>query len=200
MAIAVANTPEQYRENPDVRERWSDLQQYLRRTYAEQPPINQTYVIWAAAETPGLISDVQRSQFIARIEGLQQPDGGWPLASLDSRRAFKAKMLNVFKRVDRVDGSDGCGTGLAIWGLEKAGVPTNDRAVQLGLRWLEQHQYQDGSWWAPSLNGLRKPDSELGRFMSDAATGYAVLALEQARAGQTTSSSARSSAERPPAT
>ena len=181
MAIAVANTPEQYREDSSVLQHWSELRQYLRRTYTEQPAINQAYVIWAARDMPGLIDNVQRSQFIARVEHLQQPDGGWSLASLDGRRAFKAKMLDIFRRVDRVDGSDGCGTGLAILGLENAGVPTNDRAIQRGLGWLEQHQYQDGSWWAPSLNGLRRPDSELGRFMSDAATGYAVLAMEQAQ-------------------
>jgi squalene-hopene/tetraprenyl-beta-curcumene cyclase len=66
--------------------------------------------------------------------------------------------------------------------------------------WLRQHQYQDGSWWAPSLNGLRQPDSELGRFMSDAATGYAVLAMEQARAQGATASSPAAPADRPPGT
>lgn len=181
MGIAVANMPLQYREEADVREHLGALQQYLRRNYADQPLINQVYVIRAAAEMPGLLSSDQRSEFVTRIDALQQPDGGWALAALDGRRTLKAKMLDVFRRVDDVDGSDGCGTGLAVLGLEKAGVSPQAPDIQRGLRWLEQHQYQDGSWWAPSLNGLRKPDSELGRFMSDAATGYAVLAMEQAR-------------------
>jgi hypothetical protein len=50
-----------------------------------------------------------------------------------------------------------------------------------GLQWLAQHQAKDGSWWASSLNGPLDPDSDIARFMSDAATGYAVLALENVR-------------------
>jgi squalene-hopene/tetraprenyl-beta-curcumene cyclase len=184
MSIAVDGTPEAYQDDPGVRLHVTALQDYLRRTYSQQPPINQVYVIWADAELPGLVSNRQLSQFITKVESLQQPDGGWSLASLDNRESLQSRVLDAFRRIDRVDGSDGCGTGLAILGLEKAGVPLQDPAVQRGLEWLRQHQYQDGSWWAPSLNGLRKPDSELGRFLSDAATGYAVLAIEQARSEQ----------------
>jgi squalene-hopene/tetraprenyl-beta-curcumene cyclase len=200
MAIAVGDTPDEYKNEPGVNEHVTGLEGYLRRTYQEQPTINQVYVIWAAAEMPGLVSSSQRGQFIARVESLQQPDGGWSLASLDDRVAMKPEILDMFRRVDRRDGSDGCGTGLALLGLEKAGVPSQDPVVQRGLVWLRQHQYQDGSWWAPSLNGLRQPDSELGRFMSDAATGYAVLAMEQARAQRVTASSPAAPADRPPGT
>jgi squalene-hopene/tetraprenyl-beta-curcumene cyclase len=178
----------------------TELQEYLRRTYSGQPAINQLYVIWAAEEMPDLVNGNQRTQFIAKIEGLQQPDGGWSLVSLDDRVALKSEMLDIFRHVDRVDGSDGCGTGLAVLGLEKAGVSFEDPAVKRGLKWLGQHQYQDGSWWAPSLNGFRAPDSEVGRFMSDAATGYAVLAMEQARAQQAAASAAGAPGGRRPGT
>ncbi len=200
MAIAVDDTPEQYKDDPEVHEHLTELQEYLRKTYSGQPTINQLYVIWAAAEMSGLINNGQRSLFIARIETLQRLDGGWSLVSLDNRVALKPETLDIFRRFDRQDGSDGCGTGLAILGLEKAGVSFQDRAVQRGLKWLRQHQYQDGSWWAPSLNGFRQPDSELGRFMSDAATGYAVLAMEQARAEQATAGQAGAPAARPTGT
>jgi len=63
---------------------------------------------------PGLVNSSQRSQFIAGIEGLQQPNGGCSPASLDGRRSLKSQALDVFRRVDRLDGSDGCGTGLAV--------------------------------------------------------------------------------------
>lgn len=184
MAIALTNSPKQYKDEPGVHRHLAGLQEYLRRTYSQQPPINQVYVIWAAAEMPGLISSMQQSRFITNVESLQQPDGGWSLVSLDNRESLKSQLLDAFKHIDRVDESDGCGTGLAILGLEKAGVPLRDPAVQRGLAWLRQHQYQDGSWWAPSLNGPRNPDSEVGRFLSDAATGYAVLAIEQAQSQQ----------------
>jgi squalene-hopene/tetraprenyl-beta-curcumene cyclase len=184
MAIAVDDAPEQYRNDPGLQQHLTELQAYLRRTYSEQPTINQLFVIWAASEMQGLLNDDQRNQFIARVGSLQQADGGWSLASLDPRAQVKPELLDLFRHVDRKDQSDGCGTGLALLGLEKAGVSYQDPVVQRGLKWLRQHQYQDGSWWAPSLNGLRAPSSELGLFMSDAATGYAVLAMEQAQAEQ----------------
>jgi squalene-hopene/tetraprenyl-beta-curcumene cyclase len=83
-----------------------------------------------------------------------------------------------------VDGSDGIATGLTVLALEESGVDLQDPALKRGLDWLARHQYEEGSWWASSLNGFRDSASGVGRFMSDAATGYAVLALEQARMPQ----------------
>jgi hypothetical protein len=50
-----------------------------------------------------------------------------------------------------------------------------------GRRWLETHQnHEEGSWRATSLNKTRDPKTDVGHFMTDAATGYAVLALAEA--------------------
>jgi hypothetical protein len=67
--------------------------------------------------------------------------------------------------------------------MEESGVTIGDAVLDGGLKWLEHHQQSDGSWRASSLNELRNPESEVGRFMSDAATGYATLALEIAQDG-----------------
>lgn len=192
MAIAVENTPRQYQNDSAVQSHVSALQGYLRRTYSGQPAINQIFVIWASERMQGLVASAQRSQLIESLRHLQQPDGGWSLASLDDRVVRKPEMLDIFRRGGKPDASDGCGTGLAVLGLEKAGVSVQDPAVQQGLAWLRHHQYRDGSWWAPSLNGLRPPDTEMGRFMRDAATGYAVLAIQQAYRGNANAAGATS--------
>ena len=64
--------------------------------------------------------------------------------------------------------------------MEESGSSRQDPMVKRGLEWLEEHQEKDGDWYASSLNEERDPKSDVGRFMSDAATGYAVLALEEA--------------------
>ena len=52
--------------------------------------------------------------------------------------------------------------------------------MQRGLAWLVAHQDRaDRQWFAASLNKQRDPASDAGKFMSDAATAYAVLALTQ---------------------
>ena len=77
--------------------------------------------------------------------------------------------------------SDGCATGLVVFVLQQSGMSQQDPMLSRGLPWLRQHQRPDGSWRADSLNAKRDPESGVGRFMSDAATGYAVMALETAQ-------------------
>ncbi|MBM3772249.1 MAG: squalene--hopene cyclase [Acidimicrobiia bacterium] len=50
--------------------------------------------------------------------------------------------------------------------------------MRAARRWLVSHQDPtSGAWPAMSVNRLRDPATEPGKFMTDAATGYAVLAL-----------------------
>jgi squalene-hopene/tetraprenyl-beta-curcumene cyclase len=73
--------------------------------------------------------------------------------------------------------SDGYGTGLVTFILQQAGY-RGDARVKKAVGWLEKNQDPaTGLWPSSSLNVKRDPESDRGRFMSDAATAYAVLAL-----------------------
>jgi len=171
-AVEVGSSPGGYADEPAVHPHVQRLVEYLRRRYASQPLINQIYVLWASSKLPELLSVDERKTLIQRIEGLQQTGGGWKLAS-----------LTQWKRVDdslEPTESDGLATALAVLAIEESGNGIQDGSLHRGVAWLVQHQEKDGDWRSASPNKLRDPKSDIGRFMSDAATGYAVLALENA--------------------
>jgi hypothetical protein len=165
--------PKVFARDPENGAHLALLQHYLRQHYAAQPLLNQVYVYWASANAHGLLDKAQRKQLLKTIEGLQQSDGGWLIASLEQRERSD--------KTPQSEESDGFATALVLLSLEASPGKHQDRSVDRGLAWLEQHQEKDGRWRAPSLNKERDPESNVGRFMSDAATGYAVLALEEAK-------------------
>jgi hypothetical protein len=111
---------------------------------------------------------------IGEIDRLQREDGGWSLAD-----------LGTWKRVDNtapVTRSDGYATGLIVLTLEDNRARNAAANIQHGRAWLVANQDKStGAWPAWSLNKDRDPKSDAGPFMSDAATAYAVLALEARR-------------------
>jgi squalene-hopene/tetraprenyl-beta-curcumene cyclase len=173
LAVEIGNAPGGYAQEPAVRPHVQHLVEYLRRQYPSQPLINQLYVLWASPQIPQLLSGPERNALIQQIKRLQGSDGGWKLAS-----------LTQWKRVDdspEPTDSDGLATALAVLAMEHAGLANSDATLNKGLAWLVGHQEKDGEWRSASPNRMRDPESNVGRFMSDAATGYAVLALENAR-------------------
>ncbi len=172
LAVEVGKAPGGYADEPGVRPHVQRLVEYLRRQYSSQPLINQVYVLWASPKLPGLLTADERKALIEKLQSLQQNDGGWKLAS-----------LTEWKRLDdsaEPAESDGLATALALLAMEETGSGSQDGSVKRGVAWLERHQEKDGNWRSASPNKLRDPESNVGRFMSDAATGYAVLALENA--------------------
>ena len=132
----------------------------------------------------------ERKTLLNAVGGLERPDGGWSLSSLDPisrletdrwkqlRQQLKEELIATVKPGE----SDGFATGLVVLTLEESGTNPQDGTLRRGLDWLQRHQESDGSWKTLSLNGNTDPQTNVGRFMSDAATAYAVMALENSDA------------------
>ena len=90
-------------------------------------------------------------------------------------------LVNMWLREDGTPdegNSDGLATSLVTLALQESGVPHDNAQLKHGLSWLTNHQNPaEGFWPASSVNKRRHVSSDTGRFMSDAATAYAVLAL-----------------------
>jgi squalene-hopene/tetraprenyl-beta-curcumene cyclase len=171
-AIAVGTAPGDYRSTPEVQSNLKLLSEYLQQGLPSQSLINRVFLLWASAKVPGILKPEQQKAIIDEVLSKQQPDGGWNTSSL---------VIGTWKRRDGTPldaGSDGYSTGLVTFVLEQAGVPRTQPAMKNALSWLTHNQDKAaGLWLAYSLNKLRDPASDIGRFMIDAATAYSVLAL-----------------------
>ena len=171
LMATVLNAPDGYANEPAVKPHLDRLRAFLRRDYASQPIVNQLYVLWASAKEPALLTSAERKTLLATLQDQQQADGGWNTTNMDER--------------DRKDDSpaptesDGYATGIAVLAMEKAGIPSRDPVLRRGIEWLSTHQQANGTWTALSINKKRDPSSDPALFMQDAATAYAVLALNQ---------------------
>ena len=184
-AIAVGIAPDNYRSTPEIQEKIGFLREYLSREYAVQSMMNRVVLLWASTKLPGLLDPARQDVIIKKVLNEQQADGGWSLSSLAWPNDWS---LHTFVRTHwRSDGtrqdarSDGYATGLITYVLQQAGIPKEDPRLTRGLWWLARNQNKsEGFWPSFSLTKHRSPDSNIGRFMDDAATGYAVLALSPA--------------------
>jgi squalene-hopene/tetraprenyl-beta-curcumene cyclase len=113
----------------------------------------------------------QRAAILDALRSRQARDGGWSTASL----------VGDWTRRDSTPldtNTDGYATAFITYVLQQAGGSRTDPDVARGLAWLVAHQDRaTGMWTASSVNKSRDPATDVGKFMSDAATGYAVLAL-----------------------
>src|SRR5262249_2395630 len=130
---------------------------------------NRVWALWASTKVEGFLTKAERNKLIDQLLDQQHDDGGWSLSS-----------LGTWVRSDGTEQenrSDGYATGLVLHVLQAAGRPKSDVNIVRGLDWLKRNQSASGAWQGVSVNKKRDPASHAGKFMSDAATAFAVLAL-----------------------
>ena len=167
-ALAIGSAPDGYAASPEIQDRVKALRGYFEHQHASVSVLNQMMGLWASGALRDLLTTEQKKATANAAFALQQADGGWSTSS-----------LGTYQRADKTPNdtkSDGYATGLVCLALQAAGA--SDPRVAKGLDWLRSHQDREtGRWVATSLNKQRDPDSEPAKFMTDAATAYAVLAL-----------------------
>ena len=169
-ALAVGSAPEGYGASPENVDRVKALGTYFQKEHANVSLLNQLYALWTTSGIRSLLTDAQRKATVDATFALQQPDGGWSTAAIGS-----------YQRMDKSESdtrTDGFATALATLALQASGIPPSEPRLAKGLDWLRRNQDPtSGCWVAVSPNKTRDLHSDTGKFMSDAATAYAVMSL-----------------------
>jgi squalene-hopene/tetraprenyl-beta-curcumene cyclase len=169
-AIAVGAAPNGYAATPAIQERVKALRDYLRKGSETAHLFNRVNLLWASGVWPELLTREQQQSIVDAVRRSQRDDGGWSMASFADWKRADGTPLDTR--------SDGYATGLVAFALQATGVPRTDPQVRRAIDWLVTHQdASTGVWFTASLNKQRDPASDAGKFMTDAATAYAVLAL-----------------------
>jgi hypothetical protein len=173
-ALAVGSAPGNYQAATEIQENMKLLREYLVRQRESQILIDRVMLLGASTKVPGLLTRAEQKAIMDEALSKQQADGGFSLSSF----------VGGWKRHDGTPletKSDGYATGVVTLVLQQAGMKRDEAQLQHALSWLMRNQDKsEGRWLAYSLNKQHDLSSDTGRFMSDAATAYAVLALEQA--------------------
>ena len=200
-AIATGTAPGNYRLRPEIQPNLQALRDYLHRQAASEPLMNRVVLLWASAKVPGLLDAAEQRAILTKVFAKQQADGGWSLPAL----------AGDWKRHDDTPQdaqSDGYATGLIVFAMQEIAfakdIPQPKSAqsrdnevrdilardldmsshLKPALNWLATHQNPStGFWPSASLNKneANHISPETARFMNDAATAYAVLALSETK-------------------
>ena len=170
-AIAVARAPDNYAASPEIAPNLAALRDYLRTAFEGKSSLfTRATVLWADGAMPGILTPAQRQATIGEVLAAQGADGGWSLARLSDWRRRDGATVS--------EDSDGFATAMMAVALKDAGAPTGAKPMRAARAWLIAHQSREtGGLPAASINKVREPTADAYLFMTDAATGFATLAL-----------------------
>lgn len=163
-ALAVGGIPAD--TTPGQAEGVRKLRAYVQTNIEGVPLHDQTALLWGSSSLEGLLSASQAKDFAAALRKTQRRDGSFSIGRLMPGHSGSSTK------------GDGYATALATLALCTTGLEPD--AAKDGVAWLQSHQQADGSWQGKSLNG---PGRTAERYMTDASTGYAVLALQTCAGG-----------------
>ena len=130
-------------------------------------------MLWASPKMPGLLEENERKALISEVLRKQQPDGSWTIQSL-------GEFMPHPDAPAQPEGGHPYATAYTAFILRQAGAPEAKAAVGKAQAWLKASQDKaTGSWFAPSMNKKYPDGSMESKFMADAATSFAVLALSE---------------------
>lgn len=174
-AVAVGTADEGYYDLATVKGSVKTLKDYLKTEFARATLHDRVAALWATSVLPGILAEDEKNQLRDDLYALQEPDGGWSLPRL-GRKTSSADIWKAYNALPQGTAADGYATGLVVLALKRSGVAADQANVKKALAWLNANQ-KDGTWPVNFINKDRDPQNVVGKFMRDAGTSYASLAL-----------------------
>ena len=172
-ALAIGSAPASIRETPDAQARIRSLVEYLNSDLANRPLHARIAMLWASTKLRQVMDEHARTATIDEILAKQQADGGWTLESLGPWTDHPAAPPSLTPGA-----SHPYATALTAYVLKLAAGRRARTGTERALDWLRKHQdRRTGAWPAVSMNKKYPAGSMEEKFLQDAATAFAVLAL-----------------------
>ena len=146
------------------------LKAYLKNEQASQPLHNRLMFLWAFWRVPDVLDAEVRREITAKVWQAQQSDGSWTTASMGP---FVAQ-----PGAPEPSGGNAYMTAFTAFVMQQQSPGVRDSRIEKALNWLRAHQNPvTGRWPAVSMNKKYPAGSQESKFMTDAATAFAALAL-----------------------
>jgi squalene-hopene/tetraprenyl-beta-curcumene cyclase len=172
LAVAIGESPGNYKNNPMIQDNLKMLKEYLGREFNNHTLHEQLMVVWADHELGGgILTEAQIKQTIKKTLS-NHKEGGWSIH----------KLLGVAGEST----PDGYATGMVTNILLKKGLKEEVK-VQNAVKWIRTSQnivstgvLPNGSPSCGSWFGMSPNSGEASTFFTDISTSYSMLTLKTA--------------------